>query len=178
MRTRSFPSSSRSYSLSVSFLSYVRLSIFLTRAEDLDMEDAPAAPEMGTIELKTYRCRTRYFREPSKQSVYEDLHRGRVSERSKKAGWHHIAYVPSVVVFLIGITEVAPSSSRTGDEIPVSFRPNEVEVDYLDPWAGPPFASVKISYRPRGINLTLFPEALIHTTMSRAIESAGYNSCK
>jgi hypothetical protein len=97
---------------------------------DPDFEDAPAAPEMGTIELKAYRCRTRYFREPSKRLLYEDLHRGRVSERSKKAGWHHIT---------------------TGDEIPVNFRPHEVEVDYLDPWAGPPCASVKIFYRPRGI---------------------------
>lgn len=95
---------------------------------DPDLEDAPAAPEMGTIELKAYRCRTRYVREPSKQPLYENLHRGRVSERSKKAGWHHIA---------------------TGDEIPVSLRPHEVEVDYLDPWGGPPCASVKIFYRPR-----------------------------
>ena len=151
---------------------------FLTRAEDPDMEDAPAAPEMGTIELKTYRCRTRYFREPSKQSMYENLHQGRISERSKKAGWHHIAYVPPAVIYPLAITEVAPSPSRTGDELPVSFRPNEVEVDYLDPWAGPPFASVKIFYRPRGINLIVFLEALIHTTLSRAIESAGRNSCK
>ncbi|KAF8271132.1 hypothetical protein EI94DRAFT_1827890 [Lactarius quietus] len=95
---------------------------------DPDLEDAPAAPEMGTIELKAYRCQTQYFREPSKQLLYDDLHQGRVSERSKKAGWHHIA---------------------TGNEIPIRYRPHEVEVNYLDSWAGPPYASVKIFYRPR-----------------------------
>jgi hypothetical protein len=133
------------------FSTFRLLSISLTRAEDPDFEDAPAAPEMGTIELKAYRCRTRYFREPSKRLLYEDLHRGRVSERSKKAGWHHITYVPSFVAFLPAITEAVTYSFRTGDEIPVNFRPHEVEVDYLDPWAGPPCASVKIFYRPRGI---------------------------
>jgi hypothetical protein len=133
------------------FSTFRLLSISLTRAEDPDFEDAPAAPEMGTIELKAYRCRTRHFREPSKRLLYEDLHRGRVSERSKKAGWHHITYVPSFVAFLPAITEAVTYSFRTGDEIPVNFRPHEVEVDYLDPWAGPPCASVKIFYRPRGI---------------------------
>jgi hypothetical protein len=64
---------------------------------DPDLEDAPVAPEMGTIELKAYRCRTTGLAKKSKrQHKYEDLHWGRVSERSKKAGWHHVAYVPSV----------------------------------------------------------------------------------
>ncbi|KAI9441450.1 hypothetical protein H4582DRAFT_2073628 [Lactarius indigo] len=60
--------------------------------------------------------------------THKDLHQGRVSERSKKAGWHHVA---------------------TGDEIPVEPRPNSVILDYLDPWTGPPYASIKVFYRPR-----------------------------
>jgi hypothetical protein len=94
---------------------------------DPDLEDAPIAPEMGVIELKAYRCRVRGVTKPSTQFTHEDLHRGRVSERSKKAGWHHVA---------------------TGDEIAakVSFC---VDVDYVDPWKGPPYASIKVFYRPR-----------------------------
>ncbi|KAH9047254.1 hypothetical protein EDB84DRAFT_1573692 [Lactarius hengduanensis] len=94
---------------------------------DPDLEDAPAAPEMGTIELKAYRCRKRHTIKSQSQSMHKGLHKGRVSELSKKAGWHYVA---------------------TGDEIPNS-RPNKVEVDYLDSWTGPPYASIKISYRPR-----------------------------
>jgi hypothetical protein len=93
---------------------------------DPDLEDAPFAPEMGTIELKAYRCQKQGPSESSKYA-YEDLHQGRVSERSKKAGWHHVA---------------------TGDEI-VAPRLTTVLVDYLDPLTGPPHASVKIFYRPR-----------------------------
>ena len=92
--------------MSVRFHQSVRLSFSLTRTTDPDLEDAPAAPEMGTIELKAYRCQTRHFREPSKQRLYEDLHQGRVSERSKKAGWHHIAYVPSILVFPLAVIKI------------------------------------------------------------------------
>lgn len=47
------------------------------------------------------------------------------------------------------VTEIAVSS--TGDEIPVKrdHRPG-VRVDYLDSEDGPPYASIKIFYRPRG----------------------------
>ncbi|KAH9042716.1 hypothetical protein EDB85DRAFT_2226861 [Lactarius pseudohatsudake] len=94
---------------------------------DPDLEDVPAAPEMGTIELKAYRCHVRHIIKAPSQFMDEGLHKGRVSELSKKAGWHHVA---------------------TGDEIPDSHC-NDVEVDFLDPRTGPPHASIKISYRPR-----------------------------
>ncbi|KAH9006364.1 hypothetical protein EDB86DRAFT_720078 [Lactarius hatsudake] len=94
---------------------------------DPDLEDAPAAPEMGTIELKAYRGRKRHSTKSSSQFTHEGLHKGRVSELSKKAGWHHVA---------------------TGDEMPEPCHKG-VKVDYLDPWTGPPYASIKISYRPR-----------------------------
>ncbi|KAN0130158.1 hypothetical protein V8E53_012103 [Lactarius tabidus] len=95
---------------------------------DPDLEDAPAAPEMGTIELQVYRCQKVGIKKRSKwQYKHEDLHWGRISERSKKAGWHHVA---------------------TGDEIPVK-RVHKILSDYLDSEDGPPYASIKIFYRPR-----------------------------
>jgi hypothetical protein len=61
----------------------------LSRPKDPDVEDAPVVPEMGTIELRAYR--TRAVRTVDYQtSAQNGLHRGRVSERSKKAGWHHV----------------------------------------------------------------------------------------
>ena len=58
--------------------------------EDPDLEDAPVVPEMGTIELRAYRChilsRGEYRHNDTR------LHGGRASERSKQAGWHHIRY--------------------------------------------------------------------------------------
>ncbi|KAH9043082.1 hypothetical protein EDB85DRAFT_1913519 [Lactarius pseudohatsudake] len=95
----------------------------------VDLEDAPVAPEVGTIELRAYRCQRRCITGPSSKSTHEALHRGHVSERSKKAGWHHVA---------------------TGDEIPIRGRAHRVKVDYLDhPRKGPPYASIKVFYRPR-----------------------------
>ncbi|KAH9006363.1 hypothetical protein EDB86DRAFT_3098017 [Lactarius hatsudake] len=87
----------------------------------------PPPPEMGTIELKAYRCHLRHITKAPSQFMHESLHEGRVSELSKKVGWHHVA---------------------TGDEILVR-RSNRATVDYLDSWTGPPYASIKISYRPR-----------------------------
>ena len=129
--------------------------------EDPDLEDAPVAPEMGTIELKAYRCqsltqRRDTTRNPSSQrrsDKYVDLHLGRVSERSKKAGWHHVAYVPSVESYfrwsLLRLLLINPSS--TGDEIPIAKKRSiSRDVDYLDPTKGQPNASIKIFYRPRG----------------------------
>ncbi|KAH9072853.1 hypothetical protein EDB83DRAFT_2516616 [Lactarius deliciosus] len=95
---------------------------------DPDLEDAPVAPEMGTIELKAYRCQTRCITGPSSRIAHEDLYEGRVSELSKKAGWHHVA---------------------TGDEIPVRSRSHDIIVDYLDSRTGPPYVSIKVYYRPR-----------------------------
>ena len=63
---------------------------FCLLAEDPDVEDAPVVPpEMGTIELRAYRIRVarKVAHRPSAQY---GLHRGHVSERSKKAGWHHV----------------------------------------------------------------------------------------
>jgi hypothetical protein len=106
---------------------------------------------MGTIELKAYRCLS--WRSTGLSTNFEHkLHCGRVSERSKKAGWHHIAYVPSAVVLpqpLLRLLLVDPS--RTGDEIPLTDHGVlNVTAQYLDPTDGPPYASIKIFYRPRG----------------------------
>ena len=69
-------------------------------SKDPDLEDAPVAPEMGTIELKAYRCQilqgtTERWKKSSKWC--EDS--GRISELSKKVGWHHVVYVPSVKLY-------------------------------------------------------------------------------
>ena len=61
----------------------------IRRPKDPDVEDAPVVPEMGTIDLRAYR--TRAVRTVDYQtSAQNGLHQGRVSERSKKAGWHHV----------------------------------------------------------------------------------------
>jgi len=129
------------------------------------LEDAPAATETGTIELKAYRCQLRHITSQPSQLTHEGLHGGRVSERSKKAGWHHIAYVPSVGSYfqvflwpLLRLLFIVPSS--TGDEIAVK-RPNSVILDYLDSWTGPPYASIKIFYRPRGKPVVLSRSPLL-----------------
>ncbi|KAH9042715.1 hypothetical protein EDB85DRAFT_1916440 [Lactarius pseudohatsudake] len=97
---------------------------------DPDLEDAPAASGAGTIELKGYRCRVLGRTSvPKSLSMHKGLHGGRVSELSKKVGWHHIA---------------------TGNEVPTPRHIREkVNLDYLDPRKGPPYASIKIFYRPR-----------------------------
>jgi hypothetical protein len=63
------------------------MSLFTT--EDPDLEDAPDIPEIGTIELRVFRCRAVRQIEYKCEAMY-GLHQGRVSERSKKAGWHHV----------------------------------------------------------------------------------------
>ncbi|KAH9047252.1 hypothetical protein EDB84DRAFT_600096 [Lactarius hengduanensis] len=98
----------------------------------VDLEDVPVASETGMIELKGYRCRilgvTTVPLPP--QSAHKGLHGGRVSELSKKAGWHHIA---------------------TGNEIPIRPRLKKdiLKIDYHDPRRGSPYASIKIFYRSR-----------------------------
>ena len=66
--------------------------------KDPDLEDALVAPEMGTIELKAYRCQIlqQDTREMWTKNSKWCEGSGRISELSKKAGWHHVAYVPSV----------------------------------------------------------------------------------
>jgi hypothetical protein len=65
--------------------------------KDPDLEDAPVAPEMGTIELQAYCYQQVGIEKRSKEQYkHEDPHSGRISELSKKAGWHHVVYVPPV----------------------------------------------------------------------------------
>ena len=61
----------------------------LIPTEDPDVENAPVVPEMGTIELRAYRCQV-LRTVPFQLNATNGLHEGRVSERSKKAGWHHV----------------------------------------------------------------------------------------
>ena len=121
-------------------------------SKDADLEDAPVTPEMGTIELRAYRCQKKGNPKPSKQFAHEDPHWGRISERSKKAGWHYVAYVPPVESYSpwtpLILLLIDPCS--TGDEIRVKKRRPAVKIDCLDPLTGPPYASIKIFYRPRG----------------------------
>jgi hypothetical protein len=89
---QSFHSNFRSWKLLVrspSILLTACCSSFGT--EDPDLENAPVVPDMGTIELRAFRCRVlraKKYRSKEKSG----LHRGRVSERSKMAGWHHVRY--------------------------------------------------------------------------------------
>jgi hypothetical protein len=59
------------------------------------VENAPVVPEMGTIELRAFRYRagTVRYRKVRNTDYRDRLHQGRVSERSKKAGWHYVRYV-------------------------------------------------------------------------------------
>ena len=123
--------------------------------KDSDLEDAtPVTPEMGTIELKAYRCKVqgKATRASPLHRMREDPHRGRVSEQSKKAGWHHVAYVPSVESSFpwSPLTLLLIDPSSFGEEIPINDDFTSVEVNYLDSLKGPPHASFKIFYRPRG----------------------------
>ena len=67
---------------------------FSCATEDPDLEYAPVVPEMGTIELRAYRCQAIRIAQYQRNINY-GLHQGRVSERSKKAGWHHVRYSTS-----------------------------------------------------------------------------------
>jgi len=92
---------------------------------DPDVEDAPMVPEMGTIELQMFRCRTIGYHSRQKDFP-QALHLGRVSELSKKAGWHRVG---------------------TADEIPIP-ESQFCSVSYIDP-PGVRYATFKIFYRPR-----------------------------
>ena len=60
---------------------------------------------MGTIEIRTFRCQMRSGLRIEETTKYglnscngtRRLHQGRVSERSKQAGWHHVGYYNSQV---------------------------------------------------------------------------------
>jgi hypothetical protein len=62
---------------------------FLIPTEDPDVDNAPVVPEIGTIELRAYRSRIKRII-PYRVNATNGLHQGRVSERSKMAGWHHV----------------------------------------------------------------------------------------
>jgi len=95
---------------------------------DPDEEDAPVVPEMGTIEVRAFRTRALRVVDHQPHEQY-GLHRGRVSERSKKAGWHHVS---------------------TGDEIPTDGPTSTIIFNYVDrPKA--PCATFKVFYRPRAL---------------------------
>ncbi|KAH9975523.1 hypothetical protein BGW80DRAFT_1297528 [Lactifluus volemus] len=93
---------------------------------DPDVENAPAVAEMGTIEFRAFRCQPMRVVEPMLH-VGQGLHHGRISERSKKAGWHHVT---------------------TADEEILSGPMYGVISNYLDP-INAPYLSIKIFYRPR-----------------------------
>jgi len=94
---------------------------------DPDLEDAPVVSEMaqiGSIEARAFRCQIQ--RTVEYEPTNRRLHGGRVSERSKKAGWHHVSFADEV------INEKAATS----------------HVKYTDKLDAP-CASVKVFYRPR-----------------------------
>jgi len=62
---------------------------FSFATEDPDVENAPVVPEMGTIELQAFRCHAQHTAQ-YKPHAANRLRQGRVSERSKKAGWHRV----------------------------------------------------------------------------------------
>ncbi|KAF8483632.1 hypothetical protein DFH94DRAFT_690107 [Russula ochroleuca] len=94
--------------------------------ELVDLEYAPVVPEMGTIELRAFRCQA--LRTVQYQGIPGyGLHEGRVSERSKKAGWHHVS---------------------TADEIASAGPTCSVYADYFDPQDSP-YVNLKVFYRPR-----------------------------
>jgi hypothetical protein len=138
----------------VRFLNIPQAASALFATEDPDLEDAPVVQDMGTIELRAFRCqvlRTREYEFKAKHG----LHRGRISERSKKAGWHHVRYYifqaacPNSHLHMILI-----NLSSTGDEVPDNIRSSTVELDVIDP-RDAPFASIKVFYRPRGESFSL-----------------------
>jgi hypothetical protein len=79
--------------------------LFSFSTEDPDLEHAPVVPDMGTIEIRAFRTQTpRGLRveemtehELKSRSGTHRLHQGRVSERSKQSGWHHVRYYNSQV---------------------------------------------------------------------------------
>jgi hypothetical protein len=93
---------------------------------DPDLEYAPVVPEMGTIEVRAYRCQAVRIAEYQRNLNY-GLHQGRISERSKKAGWHHVS---------------------TADEVPTNGPTFSVDLNVLDP-PNAPVAFVRVFYRPR-----------------------------
>jgi hypothetical protein len=97
---RFFLSSFRSWNWSVRSpgTPWACLFSFATEDPDLDSEHAPVVLDTGTIELRTFRCRTPHGLRMEETTEYKlkshthRLHQGRVSERSKQAGWHHVRY--------------------------------------------------------------------------------------
>jgi len=118
---------------------------------DPDLEDAPVVPDMGLIELRAFRTRAIRTLGHLPDANY-GLHGGRVSERSKKAGWHHVS---------------------TADEVPVNAPAYSVVADYIDPPYAP-CATFKVFYRPRDL---LMAQGVIPKAVGNSSES-GVNDRK
>ena len=76
--------------------------LFSFATEDPDLEHAPVVPDMGTIEIRSFRRQKPRIEETieyelKSRSRTHRLHQGRVSERSKQSGWHHVRYYNSHV---------------------------------------------------------------------------------
>jgi len=112
---------------------------------------------MGTIELRAFRCQAqRVLNDP--YSTANGLRQGRVSERSKKAGWHHVRLLRLRAASVTHTRVVLIDIHSTADDSPVNVPSFPVCVKLLDHW-NEPFASVKIFYRPRGARIfRTFPE--------------------
>jgi hypothetical protein len=130
------------------FLEHSLGSMFVSSfaTEDPDLENAPVVLEMGMIELRAFRCPTEKYKRNDKSG----LHRGRVSERSKMAGWHHVRYHISQASNPNSHTHVILiDSPSTGDEIPIAATSLVHVLDEIDP-PNAPHATIKVTYRPRG----------------------------
>jgi len=115
--------------------------------KDPDLENAPVVPEMGTIELQAFRCRAMGWVRHQPRSI-DGLHQGCVSERSKKAGWHHVRYYIPEAPIRFSDRRWLTVRCSTADEIPIEAS-DAVIPEYVDPQDAP-YAIFKVFYRPRG----------------------------
>ena len=108
---------------------------------------------MGTIEIRAYRCHVLRTAEYLHNNIR--LREGRVSERSKKAGWHHVRYYTSRA-FSSNSHPYTVFVFSTADEAPSDPINTVVDCKMVDP-QNAPYASVKVFYRPKGGPFHTFP---------------------
>ena len=131
---------------------------------------------MGTIELRAYRCQVQDNARRSRRSsqiAHEDPHWGRISEHSKKAGWHHVAYVvPSVESYfswsLLRLRLLVLEMGYLPESMAIRLKPTILThhmVRHMRPSRY--FIALEVSS-------SFFPEFLAHI-FSRAIESTTHN---
>ena len=114
---------------------------------------------MGTIEVRGFRCQRQWVSNDP-YSEANGLRQGRVSERSKKAGWHHVRLLRLPAASVTHTRVVLIDIHSTADEVPAApiYSVSVINIDPQDA----PFASVKIFYRPRGTRIfRTFPETLL-----------------